>query len=73
MVTVRRRYKGWQIEVILEAVHGHWRCEEVCVSQDPRETPMSLRLRGAFADVMAAIEAAEGRARDWIDQYGTAL
>ena len=70
MVGVRRRYKGVQIEVIVKVVHGYWRCEDVRVCQEAHQTPVSLSVRGTFADVVAAVEAAESRARGWIDRYG---
>ena len=70
MVAVWRRYKGVRIEVILHSARGHWRCEEVRVSRDRRETPVSLEVRGAFADVMAAVAAARALAETWIDEHG---
>ena len=70
MVTVRRRYKGVQIEVIVSVVHRYWWCEDVRVCHDPHQTPISLPVRGTFADVIAAVAAGEARAKDWIDGHG---
>ena len=47
------------------------RCQHIRVSDDARQIPVSLRVRGTFADAVAAVEAGESRARAWIDEYGT--